>query len=87
MYLLFRTQFSILKRGLELLQVGGLLVYSTCSLNPIEDEAVVSRMLREAKGSVQLLDINLSHLKYSKGLSTWKVRILIMSNAVIVMVS
>jgi tRNA (cytosine34-C5)-methyltransferase len=62
-----------LKRGLELLDVGGLLVYSTCSLNPIEDEAVLSRMLREAGGAVQLLDINLPNLKYVKGLSKWKV--------------
>ena len=27
------------RRGLELLRVGGLMAYSTCSLNPIEDEA------------------------------------------------
>ena len=32
-------QLSILRRGLELLAPGGRLVYSTCSLNPIENEA------------------------------------------------
>ena len=31
--------------GVELLSVGGLLMYSTCSLNPIEDEAVVGAAL------------------------------------------
>lgn len=46
----FRIQFRILKRGLELLNVGGRLVYSTCSLNPVENEAVVQRMMTEAKG-------------------------------------
>jgi 16S rRNA C967 or C1407 C5-methylase (RsmB/RsmF family) len=29
-------------KGLEMLKEGGMLMYSTCSLNPLEDEAVVS---------------------------------------------
>lgn len=33
-------------------QVGGRLVYSTCSLNPIEDEAVVAQILRLSRGTV-----------------------------------
>ena len=37
---LHALQLAILSRGLELLGYGGRLVYSTCSLNPIEDEAV-----------------------------------------------
>lgn len=41
----------IVKRALELLAVGGRLVYSTCSLNPLEDEAVMHRILVEAKGN------------------------------------
>ena len=43
-------QRSILNRGLEMLEVGGRLVYSTCSFNPVEDEAVVAGMLDKAKG-------------------------------------
>jgi len=46
----FRIQYRILKRGLELLNVGGRLVYSTCSFNPIENEAVVQRILIESEG-------------------------------------
>ena len=37
---LHALQLAILSRGLELLGYGGRLVYSTCSLNPIECEAV-----------------------------------------------
>lgn len=66
-----RTQHLILKRGLEVLDVGGLLVYSTCSLNPSENEAVVYRILKEAEGAVELVDIMIPNLKCSPGLSYW----------------
>ena len=69
-------QFRILKRGMELLEVGGRLVYSTCSLNPVEDEAVVQRLLLEAgKDNVGLEDASslVPGLKYTSGLATWKV--------------
>ena len=36
------TQVKILFRALQLLQVNGCVCYSTCSLNPVEDEAVVA---------------------------------------------
>eukprot|EP00960_Hanusia_phi_P013712 402581-Hanusia_phi.AAC.1 len=41
-----RLQVQIAMRGLALLKVGGLMAYSTCSFNPIEDEAVVADLLR-----------------------------------------
>lgn len=37
----------MLQRGLELLAVGGKLVYSTCSLNPVEDEAVILALIKQ----------------------------------------
>lgn len=52
-------QLQILLRGLTLLAPGGRLVYSTCSLNPIENEAVVAQGLRDAKQQgleVELVD-------------------------------
>ncbi|CAG7816855.1 unnamed protein product [Allacma fusca] len=68
---LHNTQVQILKRGLELLTIGGYVVYSTCSLNPIENEAVIHRVLKESEGSVKLLDINLPNLKHRQGLTHW----------------
>ncbi|KAK4366980.1 hypothetical protein RND71_014860 [Anisodus tanguticus] len=44
--------------GLSLLKVGGRMVYSTCSMNPIENEAVVAEILRRCGGSVELVDVS-----------------------------
>ena len=69
------VQSKILKRGIELLKKDGLLVYSTCSMNPVEDEAVVASILRTSKGKVVLEDVTnkLSGLKTRPGLSKWTV--------------
>ena len=48
-------QLRILCRGLHLLAPGGLLAYSTCSLNPVENEAVVASALRRFRGDVELV--------------------------------
>lgn len=68
-------QYRILKRGVELLKTGGRIVYSTCSINPIENESVIHRLLAEANGSVQLVDPKdmLPDLKYSPGMEKWLV--------------
>ncbi len=42
---LHSIQKKILKRAIELVRVGGVVAYSTCSLNPVEDEAVVASVL------------------------------------------
>lgn len=51
------VQYRIMKRGVELLEVGGRLVYSTCSLNPVENEAVLHRLLKDSQGALELVDI------------------------------
>ncbi|CAD2222312.1 methyltransferase [Angomonas deanei] len=52
------TQKALLRRGLDLLEVGGVLVYSTCSLNPKEDEEVVCGALEQFGEFVELIDVN-----------------------------
>nr|XP_053649241.1 LOW QUALITY PROTEIN: tRNA (cytosine(34)-C(5))-methyltransferase-like [Cherax quadricarinatus] len=66
-------QLRIARRGLEMLTVGGRLVYSTCSLNPLENEAIIQRLLVEADGSVQLVNVSdqLPGLKFVPGLEDW----------------
>ena len=68
-------QGMIARRGAQSLAVGGRMVYSTCSLNPIEDEAVVAQLLRQAGGALELVDVSdfLPGLTRCEGKSTWKV--------------
>ena len=51
------VQYRIAKRGLEMLAVGGRMVYSTCSLHPVEDEAVMARLLQECGEAVRLVEV------------------------------
>ncbi|CAD7928206.1 unnamed protein product [Amoebophrya sp. A25] len=72
-------QLAILWRGLDVLRVGGRLVYSTCSLNPMENESVIAACLeRCGLTAVEVVEADfLSHENVSlngrKGLTTWKV--------------
>lgn len=68
-------QVNILTRGLQLLKKGGRLVYSTCSLSPTENEAVVAAALRKWGDQIRLVDCSneLPGLVRRSGLSNWKV--------------
>jgi 16S rRNA C967 or C1407 C5-methylase (RsmB/RsmF family) len=73
---LHRTQLLILRRAFELLKVGGRIVYSTCTFNPVENEAVVANALNETEGALKLVDVSneLPHLKRCPGMTKWKVK-------------
>ncbi|KAI7799278.1 RNA cytosine C(5)-methyltransferase NSUN2 [Triplophysa rosa] len=67
-------QLRIAVRGVEQLAVGGRMVYSTCSLNPVEDEAVIAALLEKSEGALELADASsdLPGLKYMPGITSWK---------------
>ncbi|PFH60837.1 hypothetical protein XA68_10244 [Ophiocordyceps unilateralis] len=70
------TQIRILVRALQLLKVGGRVVYSTCSMNPVENESVVAAAIGRCGGpaNVEIVDCHdqLPALKRRRGLKTWK---------------
>jgi 16S rRNA C967 or C1407 C5-methylase (RsmB/RsmF family) len=53
---LHMVQLQIAIASVLLLKPGGRMVYSTCSINPLEDEAVVAGLLRRFQGRVRLVD-------------------------------
>ena len=55
---LHTTQVRILVRALQLLKVGGRVVYSTCSMNPVENEAIVVSAIERCGGpdNVEIVD-------------------------------
>ena len=74
---LFATQVRILVRALQMLKVGGRIVYSTCSLNPVENEAVIATAIERCGGpsKVEIVDCadNLPELRRVQGLRSWNV--------------
>jgi NOL1/NOP2/sun family putative RNA methylase len=58
------TQKQLLETAFKILKPGGTLVYSTCSLEPEEDEAVVDFLINKYDGA-KLEEIKLKDLKKS----------------------
>lgn len=58
-----------------MLAPGGRLVYSTCSFNPVEDEAVIAAALNNNTGTFKIVDVSndFPELKRRPGITSWKV--------------
>ena len=56
-----------------MLKVGGKITYSTCSLNPMENESVVAAALKKYGGKIRLLESQdaLSGFRFQPGLTSW----------------
>ena len=71
---LHTLQVRIALHAARLLRLGGRMVYSTCSLNPIENEAVVAEILRHTGGALALLDCSAQYPEFKRnpGMRSWK---------------
>ncbi len=64
-----KIQYKLLKNAFKLLKKGGVLVYSTCTLEPQENEGTVTKLLHENKNA-QMQDIKLD-IKRSKPITSF----------------
>ena len=62
-------QYEILKASAQYLKEEGIIVYSTCTLNPLENEMVVSRFLDEHEG-YEPMDFSVGDIASSGGMLT-----------------
>ncbi|KAL2261076.1 hypothetical protein VTK26DRAFT_4729 [Humicola hyalothermophila] len=71
------TQVRILVRALQMLKPGGRVVYSTCSMNPVENEAVVAAAIERCGGpeKIEIIDCSdqLPLLKRKPGMRKWQI--------------
>ena len=69
------SQKRHLIRALEFTKVGGLCIYSTNSINPFEDEAVVNSVLKNYKNKFEIVDCSNMYklIKRKKGLTNWNI--------------
>ncbi|GAA5984685.1 hypothetical protein JCM10908_003459 [Rhodotorula pacifica] len=71
---LHSLQLRILLRAIQLLKPGGRLVYSTCSMSPMENEAVVSAALHQCpEMSILAVPEELPGLIRRPGMTSWQV--------------
>ncbi|KAF4325553.1 hypothetical protein BBO99_00000322 [Phytophthora kernoviae] len=69
------SQLGLAEHALNLVRVDGVMLYSTRSMNPIENEAIVAELLRRSKGALELVETEdvLEGLQRSLGLTQWDV--------------
>jgi NOL1/NOP2/sun family putative RNA methylase len=65
-------QLGLLSRAVSLLRPGGVLVYSTCTYAPEENEAVIDKVLENSKDSLMLENATIPGLKGCSGIAEWE---------------
>ena len=68
------TQIALLKIAFHLLRPGGLLVYSTCTFAPEENEAVIDTFIKYTKEGITCIPITENGFIHQSGLQQWQGR-------------
>jgi NOL1/NOP2/sun family putative RNA methylase len=64
-------QIGLLKRAVELTRSGGVIVYSTCTYSPEENEAVVDYVLVKHRETISLEKASVPGLRGCPGVTEW----------------
>jgi len=67
-----RKQQRLAYAAVQCLKPGGVLVYSTCTFAPEENEAIISRLLRQFASALTIEDIALPFANVASGLRQWR---------------
>ena len=71
------TQVKILDNAIKQCKNGGYIVYSTCAINPLENEAVVCYIMEKYKDKIEIINcgkkLREMGIKFREGLIKWKV--------------
>jgi 16S rRNA (cytosine1407-C5)-methyltransferase len=64
-------QKLLLLSGISATKVGGTIVYSTCTLTPEENEAVVDWTIKKCHGAVMIDPIDIKGIPWRNGMTAW----------------
>jgi NOL1/NOP2/sun family putative RNA methylase len=65
-------QCHLLRSAVTATKPGGVIIYSTCTLAPEENEAVVNWLLEKEGDAVELESIEIPHLEMTPGITEWE---------------
>jgi len=69
-----RKQLTLLYSGFQSLKPGGVMVYSTCSFSPEENESVVSKLVQRHGDALEIESIDLPINNTQTGITQWQNR-------------
>lgn len=67
-------QYALLSRAVDLCRPGGRIVYSTCTIAPDENEAIIDRILTERAEDFRVVAATIPGLRTSPGITSWQGR-------------
>ncbi|MEN9327584.1 MAG: hypothetical protein RI947_392 [Candidatus Parcubacteria bacterium] len=69
---LAQQQKWMLRSAVSATKPGGIIVYSTCTLAPEENEEAIEWIMTKEKGNLEILSVDLPSLPFSSGITEWK---------------
>ena len=70
--LLSQRERYLLRSAISATKVGGIIVYSTCTLSPEENEEVIDWVLKKEKDAIAIEPIEIKGIEKAKPILTWK---------------